>query len=74
MNKLITFLMLCFTVSSFAQQNIELRGYFKENYRSVQLSKQTQRLLFVKTKGNVVIPRWGYYLNTIDKKNSKFKE
>ena len=57
--------MLCFTVSTFAQQNIELRGYFKENYRSVQLSKQTQRLLFVKTKGNVVIPRSGYYLNLI---------
>ena len=57
--------MVCFTINSFAQQNIELSGYFKENYRSVRLSKQTQRLLFVKMKGNVVIPQWGYYSNLI---------
>lgn len=65
MKKLITILMLCLTVSSFAQEKIELSGYFKENYRSIALSKQTQRLLFVKTKGDVIIPRSGYYLNLI---------
>lgn len=65
MNKFITFIMLSFTINSFAQQKVELSGYFKENYRTIALSKQTQRLLFVKTKGDVLIQRWGYYLNLI---------
>lgn len=57
--------MLCYSISSFAQKSTELSGYFKENYRALQLSKQTQRLLFVKTKGNVVMPGYAYYLNLI---------
>ncbi|WP_165953170.1 hypothetical protein [Pedobacter changchengzhani] len=65
MNKLFTLIILCFTVTSFAQESAELNGYFKESYRTVQLSKQTQRVLFVKTKGNVIIPRSAYYLNLL---------
>ncbi|MEO5911622.1 MAG: hypothetical protein ABIP95_12085 [Pelobium sp.] len=65
MNKLITFIMLCFSLSAFAQESFQVNGYFKENYRSIEFSKQAQRLLFVKTNGNVVIPQWAYYLNLI---------
>ncbi|WP_026976800.1 hypothetical protein [Flavobacterium tegetincola] len=63
MNKLIMLIMWCFSLNSFAQQSTELSGYFKENYRTIQLSNQAKRLLFVKTKGDVIIPEWGYYLN-----------
>ncbi len=65
MHKIITIIMICFSFNSFAQEKIELSGYFKENYRTVALSKQIQRVLFVKTKGKVIIPRNAYYLNLI---------
>lgn len=55
--------MWCISLNSFAQESTELSGYFKENYRNIQLSNQAKRLLFVKTKGDVIIPEWGYYLN-----------
>ena len=65
MNKFITIIMICFSVNSFAQESTELSGYFKKNYRSIALSKQAQRLIFIKTKGDVILPRWAYYLNLI---------
>ena len=57
--------MLCYSINSYAQKSTQLSGYFKENYRVLQLSKQIQRLLFVKMKGNVVVPEYAYYLNLI---------
>jgi len=64
-SKLIALIMLCYSINSFAQESTQLSGYFKENYRVLQLSKQTQRLLFVKMKGNVIVPEYAYYLNLI---------
>lgn len=65
MYKLFTLIILCFTVSAFGQESTEMSGYFRENYRTVQLSEQAQRVLFVKTKGNVIIPTSAYYLNLV---------
>lgn len=36
-----------------------LSGFFKENYRSVRLSKEVNRLLFIKTKGHFKLPPFG---------------
>ncbi len=56
---------MIFSVTTFAQESTSVSGYFKENYRTIKLSDQLQRVIFVNTKGDVVIPRYAYYLNLI---------
>lgn len=65
MKKLI-FLALLFLVKSVSAQNaMTLSGFFKENYRTVRLSKEVERLLFIKMKGHLQLPPYdyGYFLN-----------
>ena len=42
-----------------------LSGFFKENYRTIKLSKEAERLLFIKMKGHFQMPPfdYGYFLN-----------
>lgn len=56
---------MIFSLTNFAQESTPVSGYFKENYRSLEISKQMQRVVFLKTGGNVILPRSAYYLNLI---------
>jgi hypothetical protein len=65
MKKLI-FLALLFLVKSVTAQNaMTLSGFFKENYRTIKLGKEMERLLFIKMKGHLQMPPFGdaYFLN-----------
>ncbi|RZL38465.1 MAG: hypothetical protein EOO96_02855, partial [Pedobacter sp.] len=59
MKKLILLALLFIVKSLSAQNTMTLSGIFKENYRSVRLSKEVNRLLFVKTKGHLQLPPYG---------------
>ena len=65
MKIIFTLSLMIFSLQTFAQEKIKLSGYFKEDYRRIEISKQLQRVIFVKTKGNVVIPKAASYLNLI---------
>jgi len=73
MKKLILFALMVFTKSVSAQNTIILSGYFKENYRSVKLSQEVYRLLFIKTKGHLKLPPYdsGYFLNLTKEDSTK---
>ena len=65
MKKLILLTFLFFAKSVSAQNTMTLSGFFKENYRTIKLSKEVKRLLFTKMKGHFQMPPfdYGYFLN-----------
>ncbi len=46
----------------FAKESITVSGRFKDENRVINVSKEAQRLLFIKTKGNLVVPQRGFFL------------
>ena len=47
---------------AFAQESISVSGRFKSENRIINVSKEAQRLLFIKTKGNLIVPERGFFL------------
>lgn len=65
MKKLIFLALLFLEKSVSAQNTMTLSGFFQENYRTVKLGKEVERLLFIKMKGHFQLPPYdyGYFLN-----------
>ncbi len=61
--KIFIWIFIFFCGSIFFAQNVKVvHGKFNEDNRVIELSKETKRLLFVKTKGNFRIPEKAFFL------------
>lgn len=65
MKKIVLLALLAFIKSVSAQKAVTLSGFFKENYRTVKLSKEVERMLFISLKGHLPMPSYksGYFFN-----------
>ena len=61
--KILSFIFFIFFGNLFIAQNVRVvHGKFNGNNRTIELSKETKRLFFVKTKGNFRMPERAFFL------------